>query len=118
MSLGSKLSQCYCNTVEYYIEKYIYTVNLCKMASLKKTKKWFQDQLLLNAGQKYCRMEHSAILLTFIKLPFVFKTFVLSIFEWPFYTGFTVCIYFVGRKSPQKISHYHSIIFGLMFNYS
>ena len=47
----------------------------------------------LNAGQKYCRMlqgEHSAILLTFIKLPFVIKIFVLSIFEWPFYTGFTV----------------------------
>ena len=44
----------------------------------------FQDQLLLNAGQKYCRMlqgEHSAILLTFIKLPFVFKIFVLSILE-------------------------------------
>ena len=30
------------------------------------------------------------ILLTFIKLPFVIKIFVLSIFEWPFYTGFTV----------------------------
>ena len=36
--------------------------------------------------------EHSAILLTFIKLPFVIKIFVLSIFEWPFYTGFTVFI--------------------------
>ena len=34
--------------------------------------------------------EHSEILLTFIKLPFVFKTFVLSIFEWPLKTGFTV----------------------------
>ena len=53
--------------------------------------------------------EHSAIPLTFIKLPFVMqvksiaecfltfikllfviKIFVLSIFEWPFYTGFTV----------------------------
>ena len=37
---------------------------------------------LLNAGQKYCRMlqgEHSAILLAFIKLPFVIKIFVLSI---------------------------------------
>ena len=53
----------------------------------------FQDQLLLNAGQKYCRMlqgEHSAILLTFIKLPYAIKIFVLSIFGWPFYTGFTV----------------------------
>ena len=27
----------------------------------------------------------------FIKLPFVIKIHVLSIFEWPFYTGFTVC---------------------------
>ena len=34
--------------------------------------------------------EHSAILSTFIKLPFVIKIFVLSIFEWPFYTGLTV----------------------------
>ena len=60
----------------------------------KRPKIGFQDQLLLNAGQKYCRMflplEHSAILLTFIKLPSVIKIFVLSIFEWPFYTGFTV----------------------------
>ena len=34
--------------------------------------------------------EHSAILSTFIKLSFVIKIFVLSIFEWPFYTGFAV----------------------------
>ena len=50
----------------------------------------FKDQLLLNAGQKYCRMlqgEHSVKFLTFIKLPFV-KIFVLSIFEWPFYCTF------------------------------
>ena len=60
------------------------------MAILKKTKKLFFKTL--NAGQKYCRMlqgEHSAILLTFIKLPFVNEIFVLSIFEWLFYTGFT-----------------------------
>ena len=64
------------------------------MATLKKTKNGFRDQLLLNAVQKYCRMlqrEHSALLSTFIKLAVVIKTFVLSIFEWPFYTGFTVC---------------------------
>ena len=43
----------------------------------------YQYRLSLNAGEKYCRMlqgEHSAILLTFIKLPFSIKTFVLSIF--------------------------------------
>ena len=47
----------------------------------------------MHAGQKYCTMlqrEHSAILSTFIKLPVVIKTFVLSIFERRFYTGFTV----------------------------
>ena len=36
--------------------------------------------------------EHSAILSTFIKLSFVIKNLVLSIFEWPLETGFTVCI--------------------------
>ena len=30
------------------------------------------------------------MLSTFIKQPFVVKIFVLSIFEWLFYTGFTV----------------------------
>ena len=37
--------------------------------------------------------EHSAILSTFIKLPFVFKSIVLSIFEWPLRTGFTVVLF-------------------------
>ena len=44
--------------------------------------KIMKGQLSLNAGQKYCKVlqrEHSAILLTFIKLPFVIKIFVLSI---------------------------------------
>ena len=36
--------------------------------------------------------EHFAILLAFIKLPLVIKIFVLSIFEWLFYTGFTVFV--------------------------
>ena len=48
----------------------------------KRLKIGFQDQLSLNAGQRYSRMlqgEHSAILLTFIKLPYVIKIFVLSI---------------------------------------
>ena len=52
----------------------------------------FQDRLSHNAGQMYCSMllEHSAILLTFIKLPMAIKTFVLSIFEWPLKTSFTI----------------------------
>ena len=64
-----------------------------KRPLIKNTKIGFQDGLLLNAGQKYCRMlqwEHSAILSTFIKLPFSIKTFVVSIFKWPLKTDFTV----------------------------
>ena len=59
----------------------------------KRPKIGFQDLLSLNAGQTYCRKlqgEHSAILSTFIKLSFVMKILFLFIFEWPFYTGFTV----------------------------
>ena len=66
------------------VSKYILCSKTCLKQSLSKRQKiGFGDQLLLNAGQKYCRMlqgEHSAILLTFIKLPFVIKIFVLSIF--------------------------------------
>ena len=64
----------------------------CLNGHSKKDKNVFQDQLSLNAGQKYCKMlqgELSVILLASIKLPFVIRIFVLSIFESPFYTGFT-----------------------------
>ena len=62
----------------------MYSKTCLKRPLKKKTKSWFSDQLSLNEGQKYCRIlqwEHSAILLTFVKLPFVIKIFVLSIFE-------------------------------------
>ena len=58
-----------------------YSKTCLKRPLKKKIKNSFQDQLSLNAGRRYCR-EHSAILLTLIKLPFVIKIFVLSIFEW------------------------------------
>ena len=73
----------------------MYSKTCVKRPLSKRPKIGFQDNLSLNAGQKCCRMlqwEHSAIVLTFIKLPFVIKTFVFSIFEWPFYTGFTVSL--------------------------
>ena len=69
---------------------------MSKTATLIRDKIGFQDQLTLNAGQKYCRMlirEHFAILLPFIKLPVVIKTIVLSTFEWPFYTDLTVHLF-------------------------
>ena len=67
-----------------------YTVKRVLSGHSKRPKIGIEDQLSLNAGQKYCRMLHSAVLSTFIKLPFVIKVFVLSIFEWPVTTGLTV----------------------------
>ena len=70
-----------------------YSKTCLKLSLSKIPKMGFQDQLSLNAGQNYCRMlqrEHYAILSTCIGLPHGFKTFVLSIFERPLKTGFTV----------------------------
>ena len=75
-----------------------YSKTCVKRLLSKRLKIVFQDQLSLNAGQKYCRMfplEHSAILSTFhsaILLTFLILSYhlSLSIFERPFYTGFTV----------------------------
>ena len=61
----------------------MYSKTCAKRPLAKRPKTGFQDHLSLNAGQTYCRMlhgEHSAICLTFIKLIFVIKIFVLSIF--------------------------------------
>ena len=49
---------------------------------------------------------HYAVLLTCIKLPCGFSTFVMSIFEWPLKTGFTVCVSsFVGYIIETKLAH-------------
>ena len=48
-------------------------------------------------------LEHSAILSTFINLPFVIKIFVLSIFEWPLKTGFTVSFLSFQGKIDLKL---------------
>ena len=50
--------------------------------------------------------EYSAILSTFIKLPFVIKIFILSIFKWPFYTGFTVGKISVFLAFPGHINFF------------
>ena len=63
--------------------------------------------------------EYSAILPTFIKLPFVIKIFVLSVFEWPLKTGFTVdsavvkkqkCLSFHGGFLTYAVYHQREII--------
>ena len=54
--------------------------------------------------------EHSAILLTYVKLPFVFKTFVLPIFVWPLKTGFTVLLLFYIKQSVSMKRKYRNPI--------
>ena len=48
-------------------------------------------------------VEHSEILSTCTKLPHVFKTFVLLIFEWPLKTGSTVNVFFMAQ--PLKVQY-------------
>ena len=71
-----------------------YSITCVKWPLSKRPKIGFQDQLLLNAGQKYCRMlkeEHSAIHSTFIKLPLIlsFRSLFCLLLSGR-YTGFTV----------------------------
>ena len=66
----------------------MYSKTCVKQPLSKRPKIVFQDQLSLNAGQKYCRIRGAFCKLsTFIRLPFVIKIFVLSIYEWLFNTG-------------------------------
>ena len=75
------------NRVRYWVQNHFSSKTCVKQPLSKRPKIGFQDQLSLNAGQKYCRMlprggEHSAIFSTFIKLQINNMIFVLSIFEW------------------------------------
>ena len=54
-------------------------------------------------------LKHSAMLSTFIKLPFVIKIFVLSIFEGPFYTGFTVYLHYI-LVPGQVIRNFYQLL--------
>ena len=73
---------------------YCFTV---KRHSQKEQKMFFKRLIIAYAGQKVCRMlqgEHSAVLSTFINVTICHKDLsFLPIFEWPFYTGFTVSVY-------------------------
>ena len=79
------------------IEIQYYSKTCLKRLLKKKTKISFQDRLSLNAGQKYCRMLQDSILQYFrsaLSYHLVFKICVLSFFECPLKTGFTVVGYF------------------------
>ena len=56
-------------------------------------------------------MEHSAVLLTCIKIPNGFQAFVLSIFEWPpIKTGFTVHNIITDSVKVDYDCPYHYIV--------
>ena len=103
----------------------VYSKTCLKQPHKKKTKNRFHYQLSLNAGLKFCRMlqgehsaiEHSAILLTLLKLQFVIKIFALHIFEWRLKTGFTVLQSFIVF-SHQTVRHNlsKSLKIGIIFN--
>ena len=59
--------------------------------------------------------EHSAILSTFIKLPFVIMISVLSIYEWPFYTGFTVQSNIPNKCTPKSVCYPYTMVY-FVFN--
>ena len=79
----------FCMLRGYWSNFIKYSKTCLKQPLRKKAKNWF-SRLLVNAGQKYCRMlqgEHSAM------LSLSHHDLVLSMFEWPLKTGFTVwCI--------------------------
>ena len=56
----------------------------------KRPKMFFKTDCRLMQVKSIAECSNSAILLTFIKLPFVINIFVLSNFEWMLKTGFTV----------------------------
>ena len=60
---------------------------------------------------------HSAILLTFIKLPFVISIFALSIFEWPFSSGFAAFIV-QGFHGSEIVDKYRQILIEILTHHA
>ena len=74
-----------------------YSNNCVKCPLSKISKIGFQDQLLLNAGQKYCRMLQGGILQYFrpsLSYHLLLSSLFFSVCEWLLYTGFTVLWHF------------------------
>ena len=86
-------------------DKNVYCKTCLKRPLKNKIKIWFPRPIITKCRSKVLQnapREHSAILSTFITLPFVFKTFVLSIFKWLLKTVFTVFIAAVSSRGSEK----------------
>ena len=89
----------YCLQSGHYFNENVYS-KTCVERPLSK-----RPQIGLMQVKSIAEGEYSAILSTFITVPFAIKIFILSIFEWPFYTGFTVLLSRVSSwryTSPRK----------------
>ena len=83
-----------------------YSKTCLKQPLKKKTKNCFSRQIIAKCKSKVLQnapREHFAILSTFIKVPFVFKTFILSFFEWSLKAGITVCAKASFKKDPKNV---------------
>ena len=71
----------------------VYSITCLKPPLKKLLNIGFQDRLLLNAGQKYCRMLQESILQYFrpsLSYHISLRPLFCLFFEWPLKTGFTV----------------------------
>ena len=78
----------------------------------KKTENVLKTDYRLMQVKRIAECTNAAILSTLIKLPFVIKTFVLSIFEWPFKTVLKMHMHFtLGAYLKLHLKKfYHGII--------
>ena len=96
----------------------MYNKTCVKRQLSKRPQIGFQDHLSYHLMQvkSIAECSNGSILQYFqpsIKLPFVIKIFILSIFEWPFYTGFTVL--YVRSEGSGENDHMRRLIRALAY---
>ena len=75
---------------QYCLYWHLYSKTYVQRPLSKRPKIVFKTNFCLMQVKSITECSKAAILSTFIKIPVVIDTFILSFIEWPFYTGFTV----------------------------
>ena len=93
------------NTMGCYLLTHItnYSKTCVKRPLLKIQKIGFQDQLMLVKSIAKCS---KGGILQYFRPSLVIEIFVLSIFDWPFYTGFLICI----AHPPVKVVRWTNVL--------
>ena len=113
LKLGAKNKRC---TYKQVHEIYRCSKTCVKRPLSKRPKMVFQTNyplMQVKSIAECSKRKHSAILSTFIKQPVVIKIFVLSIFEWPFYTGFTITVLIPHAQNADIASKVEGQTFNL-----